>query len=828
MEARAAAVVRDALDDASQEAMSALKAFAAEPGGAAPPGPRAGAAAPPSPAPSAGAELARGPGGTPAPGERAPVAGEPEPSAAGGSDGQPPPMITARGRFVDALGRPLAGVRVRAQGLEVSAESALDGRFELPFPAGDTRRAVTLELRAELAGFLPRTLEPEVPAEPPPDGFIELGDVLLAAAGRVAGRVTDRAGVAVPAAQVVCTHRVPLPVGPLGQEPRERLTEARCDGRGEFELDGVPLGDVRIWAGAEGMHWAFAELHVEAGEVGRVELQLEREEREDAIELVVLDPAGLPVPHAQVGYRYELTGRSGSGNVQADEHGRHRQEVSFRATYDFSAADPEGRYRPATARGIEPGTRDLVLQLGEPALLEVAALGADRAPLAGFRVQVRLVGADPELWLEPVTGGDPAEPEAAPEPLQLALPSEAFELEVQADGHQSARLGPLEPETVDPRVEVLLTPLPGVRGRVVDGEGEPVPGAAVSLHAVLAEGETLTVNGFRSRSQKGAGARALAGEDGHFQLTLRRPGRFHLRAEAAGLAPGELGPLELLPEVGASDLFLVLGPGGAIEGRVHPRPGESASGVIVGLSRGDGFGFTTRSDEVGRYRAEGLTPGRWFVQRREDEIAEGTTSSSSGSTEGEWEIPWNCEVWEGQTTRHDLFLELTGQVVLEGRLAFSGGAPVGWTVSLERFDPREDIGEDVLDSQGRFRFELDEPGRYELVLHGMWQEPPFFWLRQEVELQPGVNEWSEDLPSGAVTATGPPPPAGESRRLQYRWARADDLSLSCSIEVGADGGFTLARVPAGPSELHDATAGEWVLLEELEVHAGAVTELVLP
>ena len=35
MEARAAAVVRDALDDASQEAMSALKAFAAEPGGAA-------------------------------------------------------------------------------------------------------------------------------------------------------------------------------------------------------------------------------------------------------------------------------------------------------------------------------------------------------------------------------------------------------------------------------------------------------------------------------------------------------------------------------------------------------------------------------------------------------------------------------------------------------------------------------------------------------------------------------------------------------------------------------------------------------------------------
>src|SRR6185436_15634641 len=116
----------------------------------------------------------------------------------------------------------------------------------------------------------------------------------------------------------------------------------------------------------------------------------------DVIVLTVVDPHGAPVPRAHVRCRYETQERSGSGDSDADEHGRFRQFLDVRATYCFEASDPEGRFRPALAMDVPPGTRDLVLALGEKRSFRLKAEAEGRAPVERFRALVRLTRANLE------------------------------------------------------------------------------------------------------------------------------------------------------------------------------------------------------------------------------------------------------------------------------------------------------------------------------------------------------------------------------------------------------------------------------------------------
>jgi hypothetical protein len=141
---------------------------------------------------------------------------------------------------------------------------------------------------------------------------------------------------------------------------------------------------------------------------------------------------------------------------------------------------------------------------------------------------------------------------------------------------------------------------------------------------------------------------------------VREAHDYVVRAESEGLAPGEIGPFALVPGVGMDGLEIELGPGGALEVEVRVAPGEDPAGVVVGITRGDSFPQTRRTDEAGIARFERLTPGRWVVLRRDVELIGSSRSTSVwSSSDGEGADPadaleWSCEVFAGRTTTHVL------------------------------------------------------------------------------------------------------------------------------------------------------------------------------
>ena len=776
-----------------------------------------GAVAEESNAPSPAVSLSP-PATTEGPGERESVIDLPAPLEPVAAAAPETFQAAFTGRFLDAFGDSLEGVEVTASLGEGRAASLSDGRFQLELELPPEQRERTLPLLATLSGYESRRLEPVAQ----PAGIFDLGDIVLGRGGVVLCTVVDGDGLPVPSARVLITAVLATFSLPRSTPPPDPFVEGITDEAGQCRLEGVPEGDVRVWAGGEGTLWAFREVRVVASRQIEVELLLARLDREDAIELVVLAPGGEPVPFARIQYHYHREGTSGSGGGAADGQGRYRHQLHMRVPHDFTGADPNDRYRPALARQVPPGARGRVLQLEEQRGLALHVSDLGGAPVLSFSARTEMISGEQRLPVQRL--------DAVPEDegvLQLLLPTGSFDLEVQADGYQTERLGPFDPSRIGARLELRLTPLPGVRGRVVDEAGGPVAGAELGLHRALRDGYDLTVNGFPCRSDRGAASNATSDDDGRFELTLRESGRFYLRAEARGFAPAESGPLELEAQVGARELVLVLGQGGGLEGSVLMPPGESPAGVIVGISRGDGHGETQRTDAKGSYRFERLTPGRWLVERRSEELSRNRTSSSSSNADEPQSIPWSCEVWPGRTTHFDLDLRGKDRTIVEGHLFFSGAPCSGWQVSLlSRTGPTLD--QDVLDSQGHFRMAVDDAGEYTLQFFGSWEEPPFLFLRQELEPWDGVLRWEHDLPVGRVEGRIAASLIGAETRLTLRWSGPEGIEVTSHFAPQANGTFLLRGVPAGAAALSLSGSAEESSTKELSVPAGGSVRVGFP
>jgi len=696
------------------------------------------------------------------------------------------------GRFVDGAGVPLSDAELSCQQPAARATSDKDGRFELALLMSARQLGRSIELDAALEGYARLELEPEIPERA---GELDLGDVVLTATGSVSGRVVDEREQGVESARVLATALEPLGWGDRGSGPEDALVEVESGPDGRFLLSGLPEGEVRVWAAAEEHWWAHSDaVSVEGGrETSDIRLRLEALEPEDVIELMVVDPDHAPVAGASVHFFFRQAGSSGSGSLKTDSEGKYRRVLERRAHFDFIARDPDGRYRPAVARGIAPGTRDLVLVLGAPRELLVQVRDEAGDKVAGFSVSV--VTGSRDQWI----GGE-SKSSTDGEAVAVQLPTEAFRLTAKADGYESVSLGPLLPDDVGASVEVELRSLPGVAGHIVDMAGKPVPSAKITLHEAVSEGTRVTINDFPARSRRRPSGSTTGDDEGRFSLMPPKSGSFYLRVVQEGFAPGEIGPLEIAGRVGTRGLEVAIGEGGTIAGELLLPPGKSAAGVIVGISRADGFAVTGRTDTRGRFRFEGLTPGNWYVKRCTEEIQKGWKISSSGGGQKERELPWSCEVWAGHTTRFDLDLTQATRVALSGRLHFSGRPRPGWNVRLEE-PGEEESGEEsevaadaVVDSQGGFRLELGEPGTYRLVFSGL-TDSASTQLQSEVELALGLNEWQRDVLQGTLEGQVAVSALVDEGQLWIGWVD-QGLRYSSFSNVEGDGTFK-RRAPAG-------------------------------
>ena len=761
---------------------------------------------------------------------------EPAPSAvaeAGSSEASTaandPARVEARifGRGHELVGAQLTALR-RSQPVG-GATSAEDGRVAFSFPFEGERDFVTFEVSSlGLASQFPRAICAA--------GFTtHLGSIELAPGGAVSGQVVDENGVG------LANCRVWL--GDLDRPARE-LEEDRLmpgmnegpycmtDASGRFRLLGVPVGMVRLWAYGTGRLGGYTPpLEVQEGQESfGVVLTLTPLLAENCVRGIVLDPSGGPVPHARLEYLQRTRSTTNAGQRKADADGRFAFILPLEARLWITAHDPEGRWSPSSISDRAPGDPEVMLQLSEPRRTELVVRSRTGEPLRSVHVESLSVGEEKgeERVLARVDGAEPFDGR-----VSIPIVSESFRLRIRATAHQELELGPFAPDRIGQEVPAVLEPIPGLRGLVLR-DGRPVGGVRVRLQAAASKDEKVEVGDFRVRLRADDRDETRSKDDGAFVLTAREPGAYYVRAEPEKGIPAELGHIEVGDSLSGPPLEIHLGQGGAIEGNVRLGDGASPEGLIVGISRGDLSPRTLRVGPDGTFRFEGLIPGPWRVELRDAEFLE-TQRSISTRTGGRIEtfaLEPNCTVHEGQTTRFDLDDLKAPRLAFAGRLMMDGKPASGWRAQL---GPSGELdfefdSEKALDSDGRFRLEVEEEGEYRLMLR-LESDSMSAFLFDEVIVQLDAPPWELDLYTGQLELTGVTDWTGEGMpAVVHYWKGPGELFGFAAAVQGAKGSAP-CTVPAGRAELRvpnmtpDPEA--WPVARTIDVPRGGVLRVQL-
>ena len=771
----------------------------------------------------------------PAAEERRNLAPNPEPSVVGAPDpagepeAEPPAVVEAM--LVDPSGRGLGGATLSVREGEISARTEADGQVRLEVPVV-VRSAVVLVARSpgratHYAEALLRSGQ-----------TTHLGQITLGPGGVLEGRVVDEAGNGIDGARIFVTgadnpRTDPGQLRRHGPEIGLAVHDTHADAGGGFRLEGVQTGAVRLWAHAEGYGYrSHGPLEVLPGANPSVLLTLQGLGNLDRISGVVLTPSGEPVPGAYIGYRYRHHQSTHYTGLRTDDEGRFDLTLAARSAHTFLVADPEDRWASLPLQGVEPGTVGIEARFVETPSLRVKVVDERGEPMEAFDLTLM-----DERGHGPETFGalENRSAEAGSEGLlELARPLVGFTVEVSAKGYESAHLGPYVPEQAPAEVTATLVPLPGVHGRVLAG-GRPVEGAFVYVTQVEADTTLIVKNGFRCTYLLGQ-AEVATDAEGRFTVFPDGSGDQVVRVDHPDYAPSERF-LELDPLRRVDGLDFVLGPGGAIEGRLLLPAGQDPAGVILGVNHGDGEAWTERLGPDGSYRFEGLAEGDWQLVLRDEELNPGQSSTSWGGAAEP--IDWSCEVVAGATTYFDLDLRETDGGRLAGHLDL-GVAANGWSASLRWIDPdtqqESEQASTLLDAEGRFQLAFAEPGSHRLLITSPVGELESGRLTLEttLELEPGERTWEASLPLGS--ARGLSADAGNSEVLEYRWrgelgpGTGRDVEVYAPFTLEPDGAFRLPWVPAGSGavRMFDSATNRWRDLVTFAVSAGREAEVRVP
>ena len=311
------------------------------------------------------------------------------------------------GRVTDAEGRPLRDAEVFAIARAVPnvpargrgrgrARTGGDGRFRLE----DLRRDAPQALVVMADGFGRTLLDVQPHAERP--GRIDVGDIVLPVARRIAGRVRTADGLPIPGAVVTLvgghTDRSRLRGGAESSDDEVAddagaSAEAHTDDVGRFGFADVAPGRYVARVELPGMPTVARELTVPStGDVLDVELVVEAGR---AFRVTVEDDAGEPVPWAWV---HILTADGQGRGVRLDERGSVTvtlPESDLRilvTTYAAIRGDERRFILDRVERDVEPGSREATIVLVRAQPIAGRVVGPDGEPLP--RVAVEAVHAD--------------------------------------------------------------------------------------------------------------------------------------------------------------------------------------------------------------------------------------------------------------------------------------------------------------------------------------------------------------------------------------------------------------------------------------------------
>lgn len=652
-----------------------------------------------------------------------------------------------------------------------------DGAFRLQAPAPGTYRVI-----ARAPGRVPMAWE----LVPLVDDRT-LPPVELPAAAAVPVRVRDPQGRAVAGARVI----VRFGRGELWRPERRRgwrplRQPATTDAAGRA-LAPHAAGEEELTIDAFAAGWQGASAIAAAG--GEVALVL----RPGVEREVEVRRRSGPVPRAAL-----WVVADGGQRVIADERGRGRLVLPEGESVELRVESPDGwrgHYRVRVERpGEDEAPPPLRLVLHPPLHLPLRIVAADGGePLPGALA-----------WMSGAAGAAVA---AADDGVALlAVPAEE-DVEVHAAAGGFQRLSLDLPAAERPAAgKPLVLPLAArgvVAGVVVDPSGEPIAGARVLLRLRWAR-ETAW-----DPARRGVEV-AETDAEGRFRIaTAPTRGEVLLRAEAPGLAT-----VEATAALGATDMRLVLGAGGAVSGRLRAADGGAVEGGEVRLFPAAEPRQIQRDEDgerVGGLAAVPHTAGLF----RFPQVAAGMHELVARVPGHQPLVVPGIEVAEGGEV--DLGrLDLRPEAVLDGRVLDAEGEPiVGAKVTVEqawigfRSPSLGNRGREVVsDEQGRFRL----GGLSEGTPLGVRTEAEGFVsaARHDV-LLPRDEPLEIRLGRGGTVFGQVVDAAGEplaGARLEVRIDRTADARRrststwhSAGGETGEDGRFEIAGVAAAPLEV---------------------------
>lgn len=332
----------------------------------------------------------------------------------------------------------------------------------------------------------------------------------------------------------------------------------------------------------------------------------------------------------------------------SDARGRFRASGLEPGPYRVEAQAP-GHAKGALSRVQVPSAAEVVLELSASGFIEGTVTGGDGKPAAS--AQIAAIGG----------GGLVAATATEQGTFSMEVDPRSYKVSAQK-GSQAVTLE--TPVVVAPGqtvrgVMLQLVPASAIEGTVATSQaGAPIPNASVTLSPHQGEGQA---------------GRAVADARGAFTVELP-PGSYDVATTADGFAPdvrrgvtllaSQRFPLRIeLQGVGAVS-GIVKGAGGPVEGAVINAAtiegGGGRRGMMAMMQGPAGPPPEVRSGPDGRFRLDGLTPGRARLTTHRD-------GSSLGDTQ-------TVDIPEGGVAQVEVTLRDEG--VLTGRVVTKSGAPL--------------------------------------------------------------------------------------------------------------------------------------------------------
>lgn len=280
-----------------------------------------------------------------------------------------------------------------------------------------------------------------------------------------------------------------------------------------------------------------------------------------------------------------------------------------------------------------------------------------------------------------------------------------YTLFVSAPGFKNERM--MRVETGDMSVRVELTPLPRVRGQVLDPQGAPLKNFSVNLRVPVQNTDDTISLQETSVAIKGA-------ENGEFEIACPNQGEFLVEVQRSPYAPTFSDRFSISNGGEVSGLVIRMTSGGVIVGRVVDWQGNPVAGARIethdseyvddaffrslGQYPSAATEVTAKTDADGKFRIEGLTPETYQLDIRHKDHAKLIHS----------------DIVVREATPTDVGdLKLSSGAVVQGSVVGPGGQPLaGATVQL-RGDGEEPHNYPArTDTDGRYRVEHVAAGSY--------------------------------------------------------------------------------------------------------------------